>query len=138
MAARGGVAWLFRQGLNLTPRRLGFVEMVSRSRVASFTNPDASGRVLAAVHRLRRIAIARCDRTMAKEELRRRLTPGVYAIVGCGINITPRGLRVVKVVARTWVASLTNPDSSTGAVATGVGRAARKAGSQPKGAQQEP
>ena len=46
-AARGGVAWLFRQGLNLTPRRLGVVEVVSRSRVAGLANPDASGRVLA-------------------------------------------------------------------------------------------
>ena len=46
-AARGGVAWLFRQGLSLTPRRLGAVEVVSKSRVASLANPDASGRVLA-------------------------------------------------------------------------------------------
>ena len=47
LAVKGGVAWLFRQGLNLTPRRLGVVEVVSRSRVASLANPDASGRVLA-------------------------------------------------------------------------------------------
>ena len=47
LAVMGGVAWLIRQGLNLTPRRLGVVEVVSRSRVASLANPDASGRVLA-------------------------------------------------------------------------------------------
>ena len=47
LAVKGGVAWLIRQGLNLTPRRLGVVEVVSRSRVASLANPDASGRVLA-------------------------------------------------------------------------------------------
>ena len=47
LAVKGGVAWLFRQGFNLTPRRLGVVEVVSRSRVASLANPDASGRVLA-------------------------------------------------------------------------------------------
>ena len=47
LAVMSGVARLFRQGLNLTPRRLGVVEVVSRSRVASLANPDASGRVLA-------------------------------------------------------------------------------------------
>ena len=53
------------------------------------------------------------------------------------LDFAPRGLRVIKVVARSRVAGFANSDSSKRAM-TGGGRTERKAGPVPEGAQQEP
>ena len=42
LAVMSGVARVLRQRLNFTPRRLGIVKVMSRSRVLGFANPDAS------------------------------------------------------------------------------------------------
>ena len=122
---------------------IGKRAVVGNGRDASARSETLGETGAAAVaSRLPETTASGCNRTLVqargKEILGRRLLPRVTVVLGRRLDFAPRGLRIVEVVDGSRVAGLANSDSNEGAVAGGVGRPNRKAGTQPKGTQQEP
>ena len=77
LAVMSGVARLLRQRLNITPRRLGVVEVMSRSRASRITNPDTIVRAMVRAGGAKRENKARKEG--AEQERQRARSEGPWA-----------------------------------------------------------